>query len=348
MLGPSLGFAFNSFTGLRPSQLVTLAAEAERRGFSDLVVTESYNDIMALAAAVAVTTGRARILTAIANAGFRHPALMALGASAVDDLAGGRLVLGLGIGTQWFDRATAAPLLERPIGGLEEYVALVRRVLAAGRSTVEAGDGACRGAYRLDPFRSDFEPGRPAIPIYLAAMGPSMLRLVGRVADGVFLGLTPAESIPEMVSSVRAAAEGAGRDPDAVTIAMQVRTCLNDDLELAREGSRAALPMYFRFPGYARHLRALGYGRVVDQVDAALERGDERAARRAIPDELVDRLAVHGDAVRCREGLERFRAAGVELPIVAIRAAGGAAGGADWEATYRAAIEALAPAATAS
>ena len=328
-----LGFALSSLTGLSPSELARLAAVAERRGFGALALTESYNDVMPLAAAVAGATRRTTIATTIANVGFRHPALMAMGAAAVDELSGGRLVLGLGVGTQWFDRALVGEVARRPLAALAEYVALVRRLWEAGTTGCHEGGEF----YRLDDFHLDFAPLRPRIPIYLAAMGPGMLRLAGRLADGVFLGLAPTDAIPAMVAVVCAAAVEAGREPGDVTIAMLIRTCVDDDPQRARAGARASIPLYATFPGYARHLRALGYGAMVDAIQAAWARGDRAAAAAQIPDELVDRVAVHGPADRCRAGLEHFRAAGLDLPIVSPRTPDG-----DWPTTLQRAIDAFA------
>jgi 5,10-methylenetetrahydromethanopterin reductase len=331
--GP-LGFALSSFTGLAASRLADLAVQAERRGFGTIAVTESYSDIMPLAAAVAWATRSATVATAIANTGFRHPALMAMGAVAVDDLSGGRFVLGLGVGTQWFDRAAVSDAARRPLAVLVEYVEVLRRLWDAGPSTVRM-DGSF---YRLDDFHLDARPRRARIPIYLAALGPGMLRLAGRIADGVFLNLAPPDTLPEMIAEIREAAVSAGRAPTEVTISTLVRTCLDDDPDRARDGARASLPLYVSFPGYARYLRALGYGAVVDAVQAALGRGDQAAATAAIPDELVDRLTVHGPPDRCRAGVERFRAAGVDLPIISPRPPDG-----DWDSALPRAVEVFAP-----
>lgn len=252
MSGP-LGFALSSLTGLPPTRLVALARRAERRGFGTLALTESYNDVIPLAAAVAAHTRSATIATAIANVGSRHPALMAMGAAAVDELSGGRFVLGLGVGTQWFDRAALGALGSRPLGALAEYVGFLRRLWEVGTGQVEqAGE-----FYRLDRFHLDFAPLRRRIPIYLAALGPGMLRLAGRIADGVFLTMMPLDAIPAAVEQVRQAARAAGREPAAVAIAGLVRVCLDDDLERAgwSAGLDPALPDLPRLrplPGPAR------------------------------------------------------------------------------------------------
>lgn len=329
-----IGFALSSLTGLPPSELARLAGVAERRGFDTLALTESYNDVMPLATAVAGATRSARVATAIANVGFRHPALMAMGAAAVDELSGGRFVLGLGIGTQWFDRAALGEADRRPLGALAEYVGLLRRLWAAGTDECHA-DGEF---YRLDRFHLDSRPLRPDIPIYLAALGPAMLRLAGRLADGVFLNLVPPETLPEMLDRIHEAAVEAGRAPEAVTVAMMIRACPDDDVDRARDAIRASFPHYLRFPGYVRHLTALGYGTAVDEAHAALDRGELAAAVSAVPDELIDRTALYGPPERCRAGLERFRASGLDLPIISARALGE-----DWTPTLERAISAFAP-----
>jgi 5,10-methylenetetrahydromethanopterin reductase len=333
VVGP-LGLALSSFTGLAATRLAELAVQAEQRGFKTIAVTESYSDIMPLAAAVARATRSATIATAIANTGFRHPALMAMGAVAVDDLSGGRFVLGLGVGTQWFDRAAVSDVARRPLAALAEYVEMMRWLWEAGPSSVRMHGRF----YRLDDFHLDVRPRRARIPIYLAALGPGMLRLAGRIADGVFLNLAPTDRLPEMIAQIREAAVSVGRAPGAVTISTLVRICLDDDLDRARDATRASLPLYISFPGYARYLRALGYGAVVDAVQSALAHRGQAGAEAAIPDELVDRLTLYGPPDRCRAGVERFRAAGVDLPILSPRPPDG-----DWDRALSQAIDTFGP-----
>jgi alkanesulfonate monooxygenase SsuD/methylene tetrahydromethanopterin reductase-like flavin-dependent oxidoreductase (luciferase family) len=321
-----IGLALSSLSGLPPRRLALLAAVAEQRGFEFLALTESHNDVFPLAAGIAACTREVTIATTIANIGFRHPALMALSAATVDDLSDGRFVLGLGVGTQWFD------LDQRPkssLDGVREYVAVVRQVLASGHdSSQRDGDH-----YRLDRFHVDFQPMRPDIPIYLAALNDGMLRLAGEIADGVVLNLVPLDLVPSVVATVREAAADAGRDPARVRITMMIRAGLEADIRRAREIVRESIPRYLTFPGYARRFRQLGYGAAVD----AAERGDSSA----IPDELVDRLAVFGPDERCRAGVEAFRSAGIDLPIVSPRTFDD-----DWEATIERAMDVFGPSLT--
>ncbi|MBI2322711.1 MAG: LLM class flavin-dependent oxidoreductase [Chloroflexi bacterium] len=314
-----------------PSVVARYAAMAEERSYDAVMVTETHSDVFLYAAACALATERVAIGTAIANVGLRHPGLMALSATEVDELSGGRFLLGIGLGTQWFTRAGAGVARERPLAALREYIALMR-ALWRGASSYH---GEC---YELHDFPMDFTPRRPAVPVFLAAMGAQMCRLAGAVADGVHLGLVPLEHLPEAIGHVTAGAREAGRDPAAVAIACILRVCLDDDLERAREAARASLPLYLRFDGYARFFRGLGYQGMVDSVRAALARGDVLGAARQVPDDLVEQTTVYGDAARCCARLEAYRRAGVQLLRIAPHPVG-----VSWHEAVQRTMDALAP-----
>jgi 5,10-methylenetetrahydromethanopterin reductase len=329
----SLAFALFSPSGLRPSEFGQFAALAEQRGYDSVMVTETHADIFPYAAACAQATHRVTIGTAIANMGLRHPALMGLSAAAIDELAGGRFILGIGIGTQWFTREGPGAAGERPLRAVREYVELMR-ALWAGASSYQGE------LYELHDFPMDFAPPRRSLQIYLAALGERMCRLAGRIADGVFLGnLIPLDQVPRVVQQVVEGARRAGRDPAAVTVASIVRICLDDDLERAREAARATIPRYLGFEGYARYLESIGYGSVVAEGQAALARGDAAAALRAVPDELVQRTQVFGDAARCRARVEEYRRAGIELPVISGRQIPGVS----WRELMQRTLDAFAP-----
>jgi alkanesulfonate monooxygenase SsuD/methylene tetrahydromethanopterin reductase-like flavin-dependent oxidoreductase (luciferase family) len=328
----TLTFGIFGRSGLPPSAVGEMAARAETFGYGGVVVTETWSDVFPFAIACARATRRAHVSTAIANMGFRHPALMAYSAAETDELAGGRFSLGIGIGTQWFTPGAADAQRSRPLRAVREYVEAMRAVWR-GESSYEGE------IFRLGGVGADLRPARP-VPVFFAALNPGMCRLAGALADGVYLGaLVPLDRIAEAVGWVADGAQTSGRQPGAVTIASMVRVCVDDDEARAREGARQSIPLYLTFDGYARYVTAIGYGQVVTAVREALRRGDDAIATRQVPDELVTRTHVFGPAARCRSRVAEYCRAGVQRPVILPRPAPGLS----WPETLERTMAALAP-----
>ena len=219
--GP-IGLSIASHSGLAPARVGELAAAAERAGFGAVFVAEGHGDALALCHPVAAATRRVRVGTAVANAALRPPALAAKTAAQLDQAADGRFVLGIGVGNPVMNgRFGIAPF--RPLQMVEEYVAVVRAVLAGSPA------GHAGGLFRTGMIPLDSPPVRADLPIYLGALGPRMLELAGRIADGVVLNLMSPAQAGKAAGLVRAAAAAAGRDPAAVEIVCVVHCCLSGD-----------------------------------------------------------------------------------------------------------------------
>jgi alkanesulfonate monooxygenase SsuD/methylene tetrahydromethanopterin reductase-like flavin-dependent oxidoreductase (luciferase family) len=186
-----------------------VAAAAEEAGFGAVFVAEGHGDALALCHPVAAATRRVRVGTAIANAALRPPVLAAKTAAQLDHATGGRFVLGLGVANTIMNgKFGIAPFAPLPM--IEEYVGVLRAVLGGSPGGY---DGQ---VYRTGMVPLDSPPVRAGLPVYLAALGPRMLALAGRIADGVILNLmTPAQA-GAAAGVVRAAAASAGRDPASV------------------------------------------------------------------------------------------------------------------------------------
>ena len=164
-----------------------LAGAAEQAGFGAVFVAEGHGDALALCHPVAAATRRVRVGTAVANAALRPPVLAAKTAAQLDQAAGGRFILGLGVGNAVMNaRFGLSPFAPLPM--VEEYVAVVRSVL-------NRGTGYDGQLFRTGMIPLDSPPVRAGLPVWLAALGPRMLALAGRIADGVILNLmTPAQA----------------------------------------------------------------------------------------------------------------------------------------------------------
>jgi 5,10-methylenetetrahydromethanopterin reductase len=317
-----LALSIASHSGLAPARIGALAGAAELAGFSAVFVAEGHGDALALCHPVAAATSRVRLGTAITNAALRPPVLAAKTAAQLDQAAGGRFILGLGVAnTVMNGRFGIAPFAPLPM--IEEYVGVIRAVL---RGDAAGYDGQ---VFRTGMVPLDSPPIRVGLPLYLAALGPRMLELAGRIADGVILNLmTPAQA-GQAATVVRAAARAAGRDPASVEIACVVHCCVSDAPAAAAAAARAIVPRYLLHPAAPRLFGELDGG--VD-LRAARERaraGDRAGAADLVQQQVADGFVAHGLAAECAARLAQYRVAGVDLPVLFPVPAGG-----DWGYEY--------------
>jgi 5,10-methylenetetrahydromethanopterin reductase len=302
----SLGLSIASHSGLPPDRIGALAEAAERAGFDAVFVAEGHGDALALCHPVAAATRRVRVGTAVANAALRPPVLAAKTAAQLDQATGGRFILGLGVGNQVMNTRFGLPSYP-PLEMVEEYVEVVRSVLnrAAGY------DGKL---FRTGVVPLDSPPVRPGLPVYLAALGPRMTELAGRIADGVILNLmTPAQA-GRAAATVRAAAAAAGRDP--IEVVCVVHCCLSEDPAAAAAAARAVVPRYVLHPAVPPLFGELDGGVDLRGVRELTLAGDRAGAAARVPQQVADGFVAHGRAADCAARLAEYRAAGVDLPVL--------------------------------
>jgi alkanesulfonate monooxygenase SsuD/methylene tetrahydromethanopterin reductase-like flavin-dependent oxidoreductase (luciferase family) len=299
----NLGLSIASHSGLPPARIGELAGAAEQAGFSAVFVAEGHGDALALCHPVAAATRRVQVGTAVANAALRPPVLAAKTAAQLDQATGGRFILGLGVGNAVMNsRFGLAPF--EPLPMVEEYVGVVRSVL-------NRGTGYDGQLFRTGVIPLDSPPARADLPVWLGALGPRMLALAGRVADGVILNLmTPAQA-GQAAGVVRDAARAAGRDPASVDVACVIHCCLSDDPAAAAAAARAVVPRYVLHPAVPR-LFGPGLGGVRELVLA----GDRAGAAGLVPQQVADGFVAWGDAAQVAARLAEYRAAGVDLPVI--------------------------------
>ena len=307
-MSEQLGLSIASHSGLAPARIGALAGAAELAGFSAVFVAEGHGDALSLCHPVIAGTSRVRVGTAITNAALRPPVLAAKTAVQLDQAAGGRFILGLGVAnTVMNDRFGIPPFAPLPM--IEEYVGVIRAVLRG-----EAGyDGQ---VFRTGMVPLDRPPVRADLPVYLAALGPRMLELAGRIADGVILNLVTPAQAGQAASAVRAAAQAAGRDPATVEIACVIHFCLSDDPAAAGSAARAMVLRYVLHPAAPRLFGETDGGVDLQGVRELLLAGDRVGAAGQVPQQVADGFVAHGGGARCAARLADYRAAGVDLPVL--------------------------------
>lgn len=322
--------------GMSMVEMIAIARRAEERGLDSVYCVEAWRDALVPLAAIATATNSIKIGPYILNVYGRSPWLAGMSIVDLDELCTGRLVLCIGIGNRHINEAYQGITVERPSEKMEEYVHLLRRILAARLGETVTFEGKFHGMRNWPPA---VEPLRPSIPIYLAAVFPSMRKVAGRVADGAALGVLCSPSyIRDVIGrDVRESAEAVGRDPDSVALLGAALVVVSDDREAARDAIRTAVCSLFSplpHPYYAFLMCEQGFAPVVDDVARHMAAGSLERACEAVPDDLVDGLAIAGSADYCRERLAAFDGIVGEMLLVNGGATTGAAGVADVVASY--------------
>src|SRR3990172_2881626 len=284
---------FSSLAAGAIERIVGYAREAEARGFRNVLVTEALTDSLALAQHLAGQTARIQVGTGIANIYLRHPLLAALHAMAIDALAPGRMLLGLGTSHVAMNSLFGIAM-DKPLTALRQYVEEVRGVFRGEEEGVKAL--ASRG------LSAPTAGGR--IPIFLAGISPKSIELTGEIADGSLpLNFTP-QGLKAVVQGVAAGARRAGRSPAEVTIGLIMHACVCPDRAVAMRSVKNTLSFYAQMPFYNRLFARQGFEREARAIAEAASRGDAAGAAKAISDEMAESVAALGSAQDCRRKAE--------------------------------------------
>lgn len=295
-----------------------VAQKAEARGFPRVWLAEDHHsrDVIVQAAAVAAATGSIEIGLGIVNPYTRHPAQIAMAVADLEELAGPRLVLGLG--AAWSAIAAHGVARPRPIRALAESGEIIRQLLAGGTVTY---DGE---VFRLPPPGAalGFTPVRERVPLYFGTMGPRTLKMAAPRADGILFSVFSSPAfIADRMDHIRAALGAAGRTIDDVDIAAYVIFSVDEDGARARDAAKPVVAHYLRrIPDPTRAVIAgLDRGRVEElhrTLNSAFPGDRYEAVVAALPDEVVDALAVAGTPAECVDRLRPFAAAGLKTPVL--------------------------------
>lgn len=311
-----IGVAFSR--GLAPRDVVDCVRLAEELGYESAWVAEGHGgDQFAVLSACAMATARIRLGTSISSVFVRSAPTIAMAAATVDQLSGGRFVLGLGTSHREQVEPEHGVPFSRPTDRLRDTVEIVRALLR---------DGAVAHAGRvltIERFDLWFEPRRREVPIYIAGLFPPMLEVCGEIADGALLTWPTLEAPGRAAAHVARGAERAGRRAETIDIASLVPCAVAGSRREALDGLRPGVALYAGFfPRYNRLMAEAGFAEEARAIKAAWDRGDRATAARAVPDAMVDALAVTGTPAECRERIERYRSAGLRLPIISPRVSG--------------------------
>ena len=318
-LGVNLGYAP---PGTNPAELAPLVRMAEGLGYDSVWAAEAWGtDAVSVLAWMAAVTERIRIGSAIMQIPGRTPTNTAMTAATLDLMSGGRFILGLGTsGPQVVEGWHGEPW-GKPLGKTREYVEIVRAALR--REVVEHHGEHYRipydgpGATGLGkPLKLMLRPLRADVPIYLAAIGPKNVALAAEIADGWL----PIFVDPDRFDDAFGASLAGARD--GFEIAASTTVLVGDDVQSLRDSLKPHLALYVGGMGakgknfYNALVRRYGWEDAAERIQELYLGGKQREAIAAVPDELVDAVALVGPKERIRERLEAWERTPVTTLIV--------------------------------
>jgi F420-dependent oxidoreductase-like protein len=322
-----LGLNFG-YWGSGPTDNIAIAQEAERLGYHSLWTAEAYgSDSVSPLVWLAAKTERINVGTAIMQMPARTPAMTAMTAATIDLLTGGRFLLGLGASGPQVVEGWHGVVYGKLLTRTREYVEIVRTILKRDRPLEHHGeyyDIPVKGGTGLGkPLKLIVHPLRAAIPIYLAAIGPKNVALAAEVADGWL----PVFFSPLRVGVFRQSLdEGFARRKDGKTlsdfdIAPTVSVVIGDDVDACRMQVKPNLALYIGGMGargknfYNDLACRYGYQEAATKIQDLYLSGKKDEAIAAVPDELVDEVALCGPRERIKDQLGQWREAGVTTMI---------------------------------
>jgi 5,10-methylenetetrahydromethanopterin reductase len=217
----------------RPEDFVALCRQVDEGPFDQIWVPDErfYRDFGVALTLAALNSRRVRIGSAVTDPFIRHPALTASLMATLDELSGGRVVVGIGAGISGFKELGVAQ--EKPQLAIREMVTLMRLLWKGGRVTFEG---------KTTNFRDgtlDYTPGRPDIPVWIAGRGPHVLQLAGEIGNGVMVGaLASATTLRYAFEQIERGIAKKGRDPSTLSRAVWLHTAVSEDGDAARDAVR--------------------------------------------------------------------------------------------------------------
>ncbi|MCY3867861.1 MAG: LLM class F420-dependent oxidoreductase [Chloroflexi bacterium] len=310
------------YSGGRIDLPLNLILEADRLGYHAVWTSEAYgSDCITPLAWIGALTKQIKLGTGIMQMPARSPAMTSMTAMTLDQLSGGRVLLGLGLsGPQVVEGWHGRPY-GKPLAKTREYVAIVRQILKREAPLVHQGEhyqipyagGDATGLGK--PLKSIIH-GRADMPIYLASIGPKNVALTAEIADGWLPMLfSPAHYQETYAAAVQAgfakAADGKRRSD--FDIAASATVVIDDDLEPARNQIKPVLALYIGGMGakgrnfYYDLACRYGFEAAADTIQDLYLQGRKGEAIMAVPDALVDAVALVGSKARIRDRLQLWR-----------------------------------------
>ena len=317
------------YSGATINLPLEMIQEADKLGYYAVWTAEAYgSDAVSPLAWIGAQTQNIHLGTAIMQMPARTPAMTAMTAMTLDQLSGGRFLLGLGLSGPQVVEGWHGQSYAKPLGKTREYVSILRAIFKR-EAPLEFEGKHYQLPYRGPdatglgkPLKSILH-GRADIPIYLAAIGPKNVQLTAEIGDGwlpfLFSPRHYAQSYQAQLEAGFAKA-GSGKGIDTFDIAPSVMVVVGEDVAACRMWVKPMLALYIGGMGargknfYHNLVSRYGYRQAADQIQDLYLSGKKEAAIAAVPDELVDDVALCGPKARIKDLLAMWQ----ESPVTTL------------------------------
>jgi 5,10-methylenetetrahydromethanopterin reductase len=313
--GVRLALGFNPV--LKATEAPGLAARVEALGFDSVWIHESLfqRDVVTYVSSMASATKKIRLSSGVINTFTRHPVTAATTFATLAELSGGRVILGLGLGS-----FPTVPLLgyqifpvekTRPLRRVKEYVEVVKLVLSGQKVEFEGE------FFRVHNLTLGFQQ-QHRVPLFIASLSKRTLTYAPSVADGVILSpaFNTVWGTERMIEHVKAGERAKGAPVERASYMM---TSVDPDRKKSLEVLRDYYFFVYQLAEVVRPEVLAPYGideRRLEPMKAAWKKGDVAEAKRLIPEEAIEALTISGDADHALERVREYTRVGVTLPIL--------------------------------
>ena len=310
------GLSLGSRRGGDDDEIVVVAQRADELGYDSIWVGESWErDAFTVLTMIACNTSRIRLGTGIATVFSRTPSLLAQSIASLDEISRGRAVLGLGTSGKRVVEDWHGVKYEGPLQRTREYIEIIRMALSGDRVNYQGR------FFQVKRFRLLVPSVQERIPIFVAALGPKNLALTGELADGWLPTWVNADHLPDMRQRVEEGAEAAGRDAAELAMAPQMPAFVartRDEMAIGEGLIRDHMAYYVGGMGnyYDELFKRYGWGEESGLIREAWAGNEREKAASLITQDMLDKLAILGDAEECRDKLRNFRERGADIPVI--------------------------------
>jgi 5,10-methylenetetrahydromethanopterin reductase len=260
---------------------------------------------------ISQVTNRIKLGTSVVNIYARSPATTAMAAFTLDDLAPGRIIIGLGAGTPALAENWHGIEFVHPLRRLEEFTECLRCILGGQKVNYEGV------FYNIRDFSIMYPSKGKNIPIFFGAVNKRMIKLATNISDGVILYLRPLEEIREVVNMIKSQVR---RSDDNFEICCVFITAICDqNPELARFRASKTLAFYISVGEYySKFLSDTGFNKEVKLVKEVYAKEGLDKATDCIPDKMLRSLTIFGNTEECLKSLRDIVRTGISLPILQV------------------------------